>query len=76
MVDTYGFPIQFRMTEGMELTEPVLSENAATREWMSSMVTGSAVHTNITWSIQGDQLIFSGEWEGKFIIDIEAGRAF
>lgn len=60
----------------MELTELVLSDKVATREWMSSLVTGSTIHSNIEWSIRGDRLIFSGEWEEEFIINIEAGRAY
>ena len=76
IVDSYGFPIYFRMTEGMELTEIILSESMATREWMSSLVTGSTVNSNIEWSISGDHLILSGEWEEEFTINIEAGRAY
>ena len=73
IVDVYGFPIHFRMTEGMELTEVVISENSARREWMSSL-DGSSLHENLTWSINDSQLTISGEWEDAFTIDIGAGR--
>ena len=76
IVDRYGFPIHLRMTEGMELTEIVLSESTATREWMSSMVTGSILHENLSWSITEDDLIIYGEWEESFSIDIIVGRAY
>ena len=76
IVDRYGFPIHLRMTEGMELTEIVLSESTATREWMSSMVTGSILHKNLSWSITEDDLIIYGEWEESFSIDIIVGRAY
>ena len=75
IVDRYGFPIHLRMTEGMELTEIILSESSATREWMSSLVTGSILHENLSWSISGNNLIIYGEWEESFTIDIMAGRA-
>ena len=74
IVDDYGFPIHFRMTEGMELTQVVISEDSARREWMSSL-DGSSLHENLTWSITDDQLTVSGEWEDVFTIDIGAGRA-
>ena len=73
IVDTYGFPIHFRMTEGMEFTEVVIYEDSARREWMSN--NDSSLHENLTWSISGDQLTVSGEWEDVFTIDIDAGRA-
>ena len=64
------------MKESMELTELVLSDKVATREWMSSPVTGATVNSNIEWSIRGEHLILSGEWEEEFTINIEAGRAY
>lgn len=76
IVDRYGFPIHLRMTEGMELTKIVLSESTATREWMSSMVTGSILHENLSWCITEDDLIIYGEWEESFSIDIIVGRAY
>ena len=75
IVDRYGFPIHLRMTEGMELTEIILSESSATREWISSLVTGSILHENLSWSISGNNLIIYGEWEESFTIDIMAGSA-
>ena len=74
IVDTYGFPIHLRMTEGMELTEIVIFEDSAEREWMSSL-NGSTLHENLSWYIDDDQLVITGEWEDIFIIDAKAGRA-
>ena len=74
IVDTYGFPIYLRMTEGMELTKVVIDEDSAVREWMSSL-DGSTRHENLFWSISDNQLTISGEWEDVFTINIDAGRA-
>ena len=73
IVDTYGFPIHFRMTEGMELTKIVIYEDSAKREWMSN--DSIIVYDNLTWGISENQLSISGEWEDVFTINIDAGRA-
>ena len=74
IVDTYGFPIHFRMTEGMELTQIVIFEDSAEREWMSSL-NGSTLHEDLSWHIDDDQLVITGEWEDTFLINAKAGRA-
>ena len=43
---------------------------------MSSLVTGATVNSNIEWSIRGEHLILSREWEEEFTINIEAGREY
>lgn len=73
LVDTYGFPICLRMTEGMELTEIEISENTAERVWMSN--NEHTVHENLMWSIDGNHLVISGDWEEEFSINAETGRA-
>ena len=75
IVDTYGFPIYLRMTEGMELTEVVLHEDFAVREWMSSM-DGSSLYEDLSWSIRENRLTISGEWSDAFAVNAEAGRAY
>lgn len=74
IVDIYGFPIHFRMTEGMELTEIVIDKESAKREWMSSL-NGSTLHENLSWSITGSELTVSGQWEDVFTINVTTGRA-
>ena len=74
IVDIYGFPIHFRMTEGMELTEIVIDKESAKREWMSSL-NGSTLHENLSWSIIGSELTVSGQWEDVFTINVTTGRA-
>lgn len=76
IVDSFGFPIHFRMTEGMELTTIELTDNYAKRKWISSLSDHAILHENLEWSITGDHLIISGEWNQEFTIDAEAGRAY
>ena len=73
IVDTYGFPIHLRMTEGMELTKVVIDEDSAVREWMSN--NERIVHENLSWCINEKQLTIYGEWEDVFTINIDTGRA-
>lgn len=73
IVDTYGFPIHLRMTEGMELTKIIIDEDSAEREWMSN--DERILYDNLAWSISENQLTISGEWEDVFTINIESGRA-
>lgn len=71
LVDSYGFPFYFRMTEGMELTEVSVFSDHAERVWMSN--NSSTLYENLAWSIIEDHLTISGEWEEEFIIDIDSG---
>ena len=73
LVDTYGFPIDLRMTEGMEITTIELSENSAEREWMSN--NEKIVHDNLTWSIVDNHLVIDGDWEEEFTVNVESGHA-
>ena len=73
LVDTYGFPIDLRMTEGMEISTIELSENSAEREWMSN--NEKIVHDNLTWSIVDNHLVIDGDWEEEFTVNVESGHA-
>ena len=73
LVDTYGFPIYLRMTEGMEITKIELSENSAERVWMSN--NEKIVHDNLTWSIVDNHLVIDGDWEEEFTVNVESGHA-
>ena len=73
LVDTYGFPIDLRMTEGMEITTIELSENSAERVWMSN--NEKIVHDNLTWSIVDNHLVIDGDWEEEFTVNVESGHA-
>lgn len=73
LVETYGFPICLRMTEGMELTKIEISENTAERVWMSN--NERTVHENLMWSVDGNHLVISGDWEEEFAVNVETGRA-
>lgn len=73
LVETYGFPICLRMTEGMEITTIELSENSAEREWMSN--NEKIVHDNLTWSIVDNHLVIDGDWEEEFTVNVESGHA-
>lgn len=73
LVDTYRFPICLRMTEGMVVTKIELSENSAERVWMSN--NERTVHENLMWSIDGNHLVISSDWEEGFTVNVETGRA-
>ena len=71
IVDSYGFPFYFRMTEGMEMTKVSVFSDHAERVWMSN--NSSTLYEHLAWSIIEDHLTISGEWEEEFIIDIDSG---
>lgn len=71
IVDSYGFPFYFRMTEGMEMTEVSVFSDHAERVWMSN--NSSTLYEHLAWSIIEDHLTISGEWEEEFIVDIDSG---
>lgn len=71
IVDSYGFPFYFRMTEGMEMTEVSVFSDHAERVWMSN--NSSTLYEHLAWSIIEDHLTILGEWEEEFIIDIDSG---
>lgn len=71
IVDSYGFPFHFRMTEGMEMTKVSVFSDHAERDWMSN--NSSTLYEHLAWSIIEDHLTISGEWEEEFIIDIDSG---
>lgn len=74
MINTYGFPFNFWNTEGMSFYQFTFTENTAEREWSEA---GNAIApiSNLSWSIVGDELFITGEWEETFTLDINAGIA-
>lgn len=74
MINTYGFPFNFWNTEGMSFYQFTFTENTAEREWSEA---GNAIApiSNLSWSIVGDELYITGEWEETFTLDINAGIA-
>lgn len=74
MINTYGFPFNFWNTEGMGFYQFTFTENTAEREWSEA---GNAIApiSNLSWSIVGDELYITGEWEETFTLDINAGIA-
>lgn len=66
LVDTYGLPINLWRIEGVTLTKIELSEDSAKREWMSN--TDQQVQENLSWSIDGDHITITGEWNESFNI--------
>lgn len=74
MINTYGFPFNFWNTEGMSFYQFTFTENNAEREW-SEAGNGIAPISNLSWSIVGDELLITGEWEETFSLDINAGIA-
>lgn len=73
VVLTWGFPIELRMFEGMEVTIVTLWEDHAERAWKNN--NQQTMDENLSWSIDGDCLTVSGDLEESFIIDIESGTA-
>lgn len=74
MINTYGFPFEFWNTEGMSFYQFTFTENNAEREW-SEAGNGIAPISNLSWSIDGDELFITGEWEETFTLDINTGIA-
>lgn len=74
MINTYGFPFEFWNTEGMSFYQFTFTENNAEREW-SEAGNGIAPISNLSWSIVGDELYITGEWEDTFTLDIHTGIA-
>lgn len=74
MINTYGFPFNFWNTEGMSFYQFTFTENNAEREWSEA---GNAITpiSNLSWSIVGDELFITGEWEETFTLDINTGIA-
>ena len=72
-VDTYGLPINLWRIEGVTLTKIELSEDSAKREWMSN--TDQQVQENLSWSIDGDHIMISGEWNEEFKMNSGNWRA-
>jgi hypothetical protein len=73
LVDTYGLPINLWRIEGVTLTKFELSEDSAKREWMSN--TDQQVQENLSWSIDGDHITISGEWNETFSLNSGNWRA-
>ena len=74
MVNTYGFPFKFWNTEGMSFYQFTFTENSVEKEW-SEAGHGVAPISNLSWSIVGDELRITGEWEESFTIDMSEGIA-
>ena len=73
VVLTYGFPIEVKVLDGMELTILTLNENHAHWELRSNQ--RPMQYDNLSWSVDGDCLSISGELIESFIIDIVSGTA-
>lgn len=73
VVLTYGFPIEIKVLDGMELTILTLNENHAHWELRSNQ--RPMQYDNLSWSVDGDCLSISGELIESFIIDIVSGTA-
>ena len=73
LVDTYGLPINLWRIEGVTLIKIELSEDSAKREWMSN--TDQQVQENLSWSINGELITITGEWNESFNISSGNWRA-
>ena len=73
VVLTFGFPVEIKVLEGMELTILTLNENHAHWELRSNQ--RPMQYDNLSWSVDGDCLSISGELIESFIIDIVSGSA-
>lgn len=71
IIDTYGFPLEFEMMEGMEKTEIILYDGYAERDWRTN--NRKELTENLLWQISGNILEISGNWEESFNVDIDAG---
>ena len=74
MVNTYGFPFTFWNMEGMNYYRFTFTESSAERKW-SEAGHGIPPISDLSWSIVGDELRITGEWEETFTIDINEGIA-
>ncbi len=72
-VDSYGFPLCMKNTEGMEKTEIHIYADHAIRAWSSH--NDNTRQENLAWSLSGNQLVLSGEWSEELTVDIEIGSA-
>ena len=73
LVNTYGLPINLWRIEGVTLTKIELYEDSAKREWMSN--TDQQVQEDLSWSIDGDHITITGEWNESFNISSGNWRA-
>lgn len=73
LVDAYGFPFEFRHTEGMELTSFEIREGSAKREWHTN--DDFAAYDNLNWKLAGNTLEITGAWTESFLLDMERGAA-
>ncbi len=74
IVDSYGFPIHLRMNDGYKLYEIIIYKDHAEFERLSSF-DDPINYNNLSWTITENRLEISGEWEEKFTVNIEKGRA-
>lgn len=76
IISAYGFPFTLQKLGGQDLLYFTINENSAERSWsMKDGEKGNSFYDNLSWRIEDNRLIISGDWEEEFIIDAENMRA-
>lgn len=71
----YGEEFKLWCPEGMELYAIYIYEDHAERNWSSSLADYEIKQNELIWTIEGDELVITGEWSERFTIDPDAGTA-
>lgn len=69
----YGDAFKLWAPEGMELYAFYIYADHAERMWCSN--DDEIRQRNLSWTIEGDELVITGEWNERFAIDPETGTA-
>lgn len=69
-----GMPFRLWRTEGMSLWCFTISETSAEREYSNSME-GQFVSESLSWKIENEELVITGDWNETFTLDLNTLEA-
>lgn len=73
-LDTYGFPFRLWHSEGADYYDFIFTADNVQREIFVNF-DGPHTMSNLSWSITGNELVISGDWEETFTLDVDLGKA-
>lgn len=74
VLDTHGFPFRFWHSEGADYYDFIFTADNVQREIFVNF-DGPHTMSNLSWSITGNELVISGDWEETFTLDVDLGKA-
>lgn len=74
VIDTHGFPFRLWHSEGADYYDFIFTADNVQREIFVNF-DGPHTMSNLSWSITGNELVISGEWEETFTLDADLGLA-